>query len=171
MSTPISNSTSYVTPANSLLYVDKRLIGDLITDTGNRDTDPASSATWQALLDAGAGEMETACLVGGRYEPTDLAALTGVMATKRDQLNTWLGCKQAFFRRQPMMDIPPFIIAANDLLEQLRKGERIFGLVEVQEANLATRVGNDTFQSRPLVSFWAQRWFGVLPTNQRGWWW
>lgn len=70
---------SYATPEDFLTRYDARIFGDVVRDDGSQAT-PAellADLNLQAALDDASGDIEAACLVGERYTPDDLAALTG----------------------------------------------------------------------------------------------
>jgi hypothetical protein len=133
----------------------------LVGDNGMEDLSPATNTNWQAALDAAAGEVESACLMGGRYTPTDLATLTGVSqkllwrTIARLALGDLLGG-----RRQPLMPTPESVKESRVLLEQLRKGERIFGLVELQTAAQPSLIDDAASTTRPSITKIASRYFG-----------
>ncbi|OAI39608.1 hypothetical protein AYO40_01200 [Planctomycetaceae bacterium SCGC AG-212-D15] len=130
MSTPISSATSYASIAQLQQFKDTRLLGDLLLDTGNRESSAAQAtdAILQLALNWASGEIESACLVGNKYQPADLNALTGM-----SQANlVGLCCDLAFWkllgRRYPTMAITEEYRSAMEKLDRLRLGERIFGL-------------------------------------------
>lgn len=135
--TPDSNSSTYLSSEEFLKRVDRRTVGDLVSDDGTRvpsaslisDTNLAA-----CLLDA-SGAVEAACLVGKRYTPEDLATLTGASLGHLYRLITRLTMLNLYERRpDENRRIPETYTAALDELERLQKGERIFGFIEHEEA-------------------------------------
>src|SRR5262245_39763075 len=101
-----STQTSYCTGTQALLFVDKRLWGDLLKDDGTRDTNPAVNATLLDLLLSASGDVETACLRGHRYEVADLAVIANAtpktaMTNRLAELVSWLAYEKCQTRRQP----------------------------------------------------------------------
>lgn len=135
----------YATPADLLKRFDARTVGDLAADDGKRVvpsallTDPNVSA----VLDDASGEIEAALLQGERYSATDLANLTG----NSQQYLKRICCEIAFgllWRRRPWADDQQRLDAikrADEHLERLRKGERVFDVVAVKDAGLPDVTG------------------------------
>lgn len=163
MATPISASTSYCSPAQFLEVVDNTILGDLVMDDGTRATPTAllTNTKLQFALNAASGELEMAALVGERYSPSDLQALTGVMAYRLQELVAWLALGKLMGRRNPAIEKYPEIEDAQFALQAIREGVRIFGLVEAQVAGLMAQVSNTSFNARPLPSLTARRFFGI----------
>lgn len=164
MSTPTSSSTSYCTPAQALNFMDAAMVGDLVDDQGNQVTENEllTNAKFQACLDSASGELEMAALVGERYTPTDLQSLTGVMAVKLAEIVAWLAIPKLLGRRNPALEKYDQVEDAREMLQAIRLGVRIFGLVEAQEAGQMFRVDDSSNQTRPLPSSYklAGRYFG-----------
>src|SRR4051812_44738426 len=81
--TPITSATRYCSGSEfcgPTGFYDSRVIGDLVSINGTRDPSPHTNAKVLANLDSASGEVESACLVAGRYTPDDLNALTGMGA-------------------------------------------------------------------------------------------
>ncbi len=145
--TPNSNASSYLTVASFLTYVDWRTVAEYCSDDEPSVARPTrvqltTAATvynnnLQAALDAASGMLEAACTAGGRYDPTDLAALTGVSAAFRDELLAGLALAK-LYRRRPDRAAPadPRVQEAMALLEALEEGRRVFSLTETQQAGV-----------------------------------
>ena len=102
-----------------------------------------AGAILSRALSAASGRIDSAVRCGKRYSPQDLAGLTG---TARDYL-VKLTADVAYWtvaqRRAPVGSSPDNVPGVKDALEdvqQLAKGERIFGLVEPAEAGLPVAV-------------------------------
>ncbi len=164
--TPDSSSTAYATPSDLIVFRDFRIMAQWILDD---NTIPdvssflASSVVSQCLL-AATGEIETAASVGGRYSREDLAALNGAALVKLKQLC----CDIAFgmLARRRLATIQRGDISgleeAYDLLDKLKKGERIFPFVETESAgNISTvDVITNYNPANPPLSVSANRYFG-----------
>jgi phage gp36-like protein len=139
MPTPSSSSTAYASPADMKTRYDVRVLQELCSDSDTRisigglDTNERLLA---ALADA-SGLVESACFAGKAYQPTDLAALTGVSLAylKRLVCDLAMGC--LFLARPDRKGEPPKSTElALERLEQMRRGEMVFGLREQQGAGL-----------------------------------
>lgn len=166
--TPNSATSSYLAASDFLARMDARTVGDLCSDSGVRISasaliGPPVNANLQAALDDAAGTVESACLKGQRYQPTDLSALIGVSQKYLWRLIATLA--MAFLvQRRPDLNRPlPLALPwAMDQLEKLGQGERIFGMVEAQEAGLPQvyqELATDV-QRRDLIDVQGRRFFG-----------
>src|SRR2546428_9807095 len=86
MSLTINSGTQTISPVQFLARYDGRTIGDLVSDDGTNHTMVGSPPVYTAsvlytnetlllLLQEAMGEVESACLVANRYQPSDLANL------------------------------------------------------------------------------------------------
>lgn len=132
----------------------------------------ANSATWHQnlvladLLREASGMVEMACLRGERYSPADLAGLTGNAAESLAGLvagiTLWL-----LWERRPTrlatMQLPLRAQMAMDQLAHLEAGDRIFGILEVASAGVASQpefmTPND-LEYRNFTSVISKRYFG-----------
>lgn len=129
------------------VYHDPNQVGDMLRIGDNprpsiadmlNSTTPAGGVLYQFML-AGAGRIESVCLIGRRYVPLDLQALTGAS----QQMLVKLNCDVSFWmlnqRRQPVSSDPrnvPGALEAVELMKALRDGEAIFGFQESADAGL-----------------------------------
>ena len=146
---------SFATAEEFLQRYDARIVGDLVADDGDQVTSSAllSDTNLQAALNAPSGDIEAACMVGERYVPADLAALTGnsLYLLKR------ICCDIAMaflLRRRPSND-PERDAARLELAEQhlirLRKGEEVFYRGDgVDQAGIADMTGPSSIQLENL---------------------
>ena len=142
--TPNSNSSAYVTGAQFLARYDQKYVAQLLSDTGTAVTDLPNDPVLNQLLGDASAELESALLVGGRYNPSDITAL---LATDLSGNFLYVGANKVVRiicdlamgmlrdrRAMPESDpFPPFIHALQEL-ELLRKGEEILPFFEVQTA-------------------------------------
>lgn len=150
--TPLTAATPYAAAADLFLFHDWTAVGELLVDRGAPTPQRAtllSTATTlggqlQRLLLAASGQLESACLVGKRYTPADLAALTGAGLERVKKVV----CDLAFWalrqRRQPGSADPrqvPGAAEALDTLTALRRGEQVFAFEEAAEAGLDAVAG------------------------------
>ncbi len=170
-STPLSSATSYCTIAQFLQLNDARRVGELLLDTGARAEAeailagssglPESSVTNQ-VLNASSGEIEAACMVGGRYKPADLQAMTGVSANFLASLVSDLAMGRLLRRRKAEAMMTASEKEARRHLTALQDGKEIFGLQEQQDAGLPPdpETISVDFDSHNLATRQAQRLFG-----------
>lgn len=171
MPTPVSGSSAYCSAAQFLVRLDERAVRQLLSDSGAPVVGAlADNDTLTALLMEASGMVEAAACAGQRYVITatrnDLSSLTGNSA----QMLAGLVSRLAFFllwSRRPNQDaggrLPPGCQDALDFLEQLRLGERVFGILENhQAAALDSSVESRAdVESRRGVVVEAQRYFGT----------
>ncbi len=164
-STPLSSATTYLPQTQILSFYDARQWGDLTLDNNTREssTNVLTDLYIAQWLLSASGQVEAACLVGGKYTPTDLNSLTGA-----SQAFLWkLVADLAFYfgtqRRKPSAPTTEAYVAAMENLERLRLGERIFGLQEQANAglpNTTTRTAA-ALQASGLASQQAAGYFGT----------
>lgn len=122
--------SSFATPAEFLQRYDARIFGDVVRDDGNQATaeELLDDPNLQAALDDASGDIESACLVGERYLPADLAALTGHSLFHLKRICCDIAV--AFLLRRRPSDDPDRDTARLELaekhLERLRTGEMVF---------------------------------------------
>jgi hypothetical protein len=166
--TPTSTLVPYCEAAHFVERYDIRTVGDWLSDeTPPRRLTPTevlNSTVLATLLLEASGEIESACLMGERYTVDNLLSLTGGSAELLCGLVGGLTLGKLWGRR-PRTDSQPFPTAARwaqDYLQRLATGERIFGLVEVTEAG---RMDHDretasVIRDRSLTVVEAARYFG-----------
>lgn len=145
--TPLSASTPYCTAARLVQLYDAELVQDLLRTGDNPrpsylcvlDSTSTEGAKLLRHLLAASGELESACLTGNRYTPSDLQALTGAGLAKAEKIVAALCLLSLAEGRQPNSagkdNVPGAARALHDL-EMLRSGERIFSLTESGNAGL-----------------------------------
>lgn len=169
--TVLSAGTSYLTPLEFLKRVDVGTVGDLCTDTKVRltQTQLLSDPNLQAALDDAAGDVEAACMVGGKYTPADLAALMAKPSVGRSTLFRIITAiaKVYLVERRPGTSVPEDFLRglerAQTILAAISKGTEIFpfqetadaGRIDLQKATPA----DVTLRFGPVVQ--AERYFGT----------
>lgn len=124
--------TTYATPADMINAFDSNILGDVCSDNGTA-VDEAGLATNSKLLSAlvrASGEVEASCLAGAMYSVGDLLTLTGnAQGLLVDIVCCVAMCK--LLRRRPSSrteDLQKGVCGeAKECLEQLRKGQAVFG--------------------------------------------
>lgn len=121
---------AYASSSDLIVYCDERVIADLCTDNGYRPTPSQllTNANVTAALSAASGQVNTATLSAGRYSPTDLSALTGDDQAILTMMVSWLAFGILCSRRGRDARSEPFYVQALEMLDQLKKGERIFNV-------------------------------------------
>lgn len=172
--TPASSTTTYCTGAQCVKFFDVRFLGRLLSDSGTAiaAADVPDDGNLNAELLAASGEIEAAVLCGGRYGPSDLAALQSsgavggaFLAKMVASIAVW----NLMERRDPMVEMPDRVARVLENMERLRSGENIFGFQEVQDAgNASTQAFYDTQEALENSPVWqARRMFG--PRHLNGW--
>jgi phage gp36-like protein len=122
----------YATPAELLVRYDARRVGDLVSDTGDRDTNPVASPVLAACLDDASGHIDSACRVGGRYSTTELDTMVGNGSSLLIRLTCDIAYGLLVARRgysaTDQQAMAPNYKPALDMLELIRKGERVFDI-------------------------------------------
>ncbi len=168
-----TSATSYLSAAQFLLRIDWRTVADLVSDDGTRVTKaalPADPNLAACLLDA-SGILEEACLVGGRYHPVDLAALTGAGQAALYRLLSRMTMCLLFERRPDREMKQPWIIEyVEDQLQKLRDAERILSFVETEQTGVAiTRVETaQDVERRNGAVFQSRRFLGRRSNRSSG---
>lgn len=171
---------SFATPSQLQARFDVRSIGDLLADDGTTVSQASqlTDANLQAALDDAAGEIVAACISNQHYTTANLTALAALdvstypSAALLIRLNCALAIPHLFGRRLYNQDEIekriPAIKWANETLEMLKNGQRVF---ELPTANVSAGVmqtaalgSNLASQGTSLVGHNA-RCFGITPVN------
>lgn len=172
---PLSTTAPYCSVEQFLRFHDWEQVADLVRD-GNlprptrADLLDANTSAGQLVLQVGlaaSGMIESACVIGRRYRPADLQALTGAGRALLEKVTADLWFYLLSQRRMPYTGDPktiPGAQAALDFLEALRKGDQVFPTEETAEAGLPKVTG---WQQNRLPSFpsRASRFFGFRATD------
>jgi hypothetical protein len=179
---PLTSATAFCTAADFILHHGSKEVAVLACDVPGQpdagdvtdESTPVGEVVALALRRA-SGEVEMACLVGGRYKPADLLALLatgGVTAAALSGLTSDLAFWHLSKRRHPpiRIDEVPGAAEAYNTLELLRSGEKIFGFDEVIDAYNPKAVGETpteqssggyTSKTPRISDGCARRYFGV----------
>lgn len=146
--TPKSSSTPYVTAEQFFEFYGWQLAADMLRNTPESprpsylalldQSNPAGAKLYR-FLSKGAGEIEAHCLIAGKYNPDDLAALTGMSQVLLQALNSARAMWGIYQRLKPgsaRMEDCPGAKESHEMLMELRDGKTIFGFEEVQAAGL-----------------------------------
>lgn len=164
----VSGLSSYCTAAQFVERYDWRTVGQLLTDGGPV---PASSAAVEGdvklgkLLKQASGKLEAAALAGGRYTVADLQELVG---SNQGEFLAGLVADLTIglvYRRRPDMttEAPPQADEADNLLEALARGEKLFGLRAAVDASVLASERDEPadVEARQDVSYLAKNFFGT----------
>lgn len=178
--TSISTVVPYATPQRVLAYLDIRRVCDLCGDYVTpviAAVDIPTNNRFLTCIRRACGEVEAACMVGGRYAATDLANLTNPADRAAGKISAseellvgliadltfgYLYDVRGFAKQGEETSLPQFERAL-DRLQQLREGERIFGIQPVVDAGVMADEVDDCFdlEDRDLAVFQAGRLFGT----------
>lgn len=123
---------SYATISDLTTYYDERTIADLVSDNGVRPTSLAGNAVLTASLASASGRVEAACTVANLYTPVQLATLTDNASAMLKQIVCRLAIVELMARRIEDWSSERLAKArqeSEDYLDRIRKGERIFGIL------------------------------------------
>lgn len=164
--TVLTSSTSYCSVAEFLKRVDVRTVGDLASDDTTRVEASALTTNEKVLtaLEDASGEVESAALLGERYTPDDLNALTGMAQAKLQRLVADIAMA-LMIERRPSLKVPPppGIERTQEWLNMMAQGERIFGFQEVAEAGHLDHevLTKDEVEDRAGLVYQARAYFGT----------
>lgn len=162
---PTSGSSAYLTVAEFILRKDVRPVGEFVRDDDGRSTavELESDAALAALLSEASGQVEVACMKGGRYTPDDLAALNGNAREFLKGIVSALAFEKVRNRRGTPDEPLPEYEEAKETLKSLASGETIFPFAETVAAGLPKSVvmRPEDYDRLPLVSN-QSRFMGVL---------
>jgi phage gp36-like protein len=139
---------SYAIPTDLAARKDTRTIADLASDSGTPVPDITVDPNVLAALSDASGEIDSALLVGGEYQPADLTSLSDNSLAKLKRITCELAMAFLYARR-PKYDEEGYELAldrAEEWLDKLRKGERVFnvaadidaGVIEVDGPTVTT---------------------------------
>lgn len=160
----------YASGADLIARYDVDQVGDLATD--ERETlDRANVADHlhviTALEDA-SSEVDAALLAGGRYTATQLQELTGSSASYLKSIVCGLAMAALHERRPEAIErdlIDRITKKARDSILSLRRGENVFGIVEVVDATRLQLSGPTALEIEDRNGM-AERMHRYFPTTQ-----
>jgi phage gp36-like protein len=133
--------TAYASVSDLIARRDKRLIGELIKDDDDPPTDAEllASTVLETLLEDASGQVEAAMLSGKRYEPEDLAGLTGHSLSFLKKIICTLVMADLYERRPGIHQeqAKQYMELARLYLEDLRSGKNLFNLSDSRNSNAA----------------------------------
>jgi hypothetical protein len=149
---------------------DMRTVAQLCSDTGAPVIDPTTDPNLAAILLDASGTVEMATMVGARYGPADLAALTGAGAAFLKRLVCDIAIGMLYQRRPHLGEPPAQYTLAMEVLDKLSEGTAVFGLLESQEAGILSDLVEKSadVEYRYLSSVIARRWVGVRGKELNG---
>lgn len=167
MSTQISSLTPYCTVSDFLNRFDTNDVGLWVSEIQGQKVgakDLLTNPKLLAALNGASGELESACVVGERYQITDLQGLVGNSLDLARDIVSWLTFKR-------LVDIHPYrdarehrmVFWAEKMLEDLRNGKRIFSILEnAQAENIPDPqfLTSQDLVNRNQVSVQARAFFG-----------
>lgn len=137
--TPSEGMTPYATPDDFKAMYDVRSLGMLVNDTNTAvDANGINiDSVIAAMLARASGDVESACMVGSRYDPEDLAVLQG----NGRALLVGIVCDLAYGYLRQRRGVPephgPAYDQARLALAELESGQRIFPFAQSEQAGLA----------------------------------
>jgi hypothetical protein len=167
MPTPNGTTTAYAAATDLVNYRDWRQMADWVSTNDVRGTQPdfESNPIVATHLLMNSGYVEAACLKGGRYQLSDLQALTGASQQLLVCLVCWLTIGSlSRFKTRTRDEKMPEVERAEGMLQALAAGERVFALEEVSVDAFQAKAQdmappNSEFEER-RISIEAERMFG-----------
>ena len=147
---------SYADADDLTARFDWRIIADLASDSGTQVEESALGGNEKvaAALDDASGRIDAALSVAQVYTAADLAGLSGNSLAMLKRITCELAMLFLIGRRQEKLldgSLPPMEQKAEDYLDRLRKGERLFGdVAAAAAAGLPTVDGPTTVQYEEL---------------------
>lgn len=169
--TSVSSASAYAAVTDLKVWKQWQHMADWLSTDGTRGSESQFNSNAAALthLKAASGLLEAACLKGGRYTPTDLAALTGNSMELLKRIVCWLAiASMSRFKTRTKGDDEE-IHWAQDVLQALADGERIFAFQETMDAGIPDNVQMappNSQQEADRVSVQAERLFGQRLSNR-----
>jgi phage gp36-like protein len=160
---------AYATGLDLIARCDVDQIGDLATDDReplDRDAVATHPNVLAALLDA-SGEIDVALLVGGRYTPDQLAALTGNTMNHLIRITCSLAIALLCERRPSRVsaeEAEAYRKTARAHLDALRRGENVFGIPAVLESGVIDTVAISAMELESLNGI-TERMNRYFPTS------
>lgn len=178
-------SVYYLTGEQFLNYYDARRVGELLSDTGIpvEAGDIPDDPVLEEAIAAACGEIDTHCQQGKRYAKADIEAIitgntldpSNVAYRKASAVLKQLAADLTFgtlmarrgYSAETMARLAPRLVAAQETLEQLYQGRRVFDLSTAIEAGRPHRatIGRNTYRPSEF-----NRLFGVWPDSANGQW-
>lgn len=167
---------AYAEPADLTARHDADIVAQLCSDDEHAvpAEDLATNTNLLAALEDASGEVESACLIGKRYSTDQLDALTGNSLAKLKRI-TCIIAMANLLERRPLVHVSnaeKLLERAEQYLEQLRTGQRIFNVTENVETQLPTIDGptSVTYQEMNMLPDRMLRYFPEqitrLPTTR-----
>jgi phage gp36-like protein len=133
----------YATSSDLIIRYDKQTIADLLSDTGTpvADGNLATDSKLLAILTAASGRVDAAVMVSDNYTSEELAALTGNSLALLKDIVCDLAMVRLLRRRPEKFGDEGTVAAfkeAEEYLDRLRRGERLFDVTSHKEAGLPT---------------------------------
>lgn len=144
---------SYASPADLTARFDENTIKDLASDTGEPVADITNDQKVLAALADASGRIDSALTVSRMYTPVDLAALTGNSLALLKRIVCSLAMAYLIERRPEKYGGEGVSAAkkdAEEFIDRLRKGERLFDVEAAKDAGLPEIDGPTTTTYREL---------------------
>ena len=174
--TPLSTSTPYCSAEDFLTRYDFRPISQLMNDGNSNavtramllDSSTTEGGRLNTILMECSGEVEASVLIGRKYSPSDLQALTGASAAYLRRIVSDLAIGRCYERRPGQNPWALATQTARQLLNAIASGEQIFGTQEAADAGII-ETNRDTPQrvyNRHGMVVQAEGYFGVRGNRQ-----
>ncbi len=158
-------------PSDMTTYFDARVLGDLLSDTGVAIAEDALAANSRllALLQGAEGRVLSALTVAEQYSPADLAALTGADLQLLKEMECYLAFSKLLGRRpgsEYRETYQEVVNEANEFLDRLRQGERVFSQAAAQKEAQQVAVAGPTARDYEQLNLLPDRVRNYYPSRQ-----
>ena len=139
-----AEKVAYASPSDMIDRYDGRTIEDLLSDSGEPIADIASDQKLAALLEAASGRVEAAVLVANHYTLDELTSLSGNSLALLKDIVCDLAMARLLRRRPEKMGgkaVEAITKEAEEYLDRLRNGDRLFDIAAHKDAGLPTVTG------------------------------
>jgi phage gp36-like protein len=157
---------AYAEPADLLARHDNTVVAELCSEDEHAvpAEDLATDTNLLAALEDASGDVESAMLIGKRYTTAQLDALTGNSLAKLKRITCTIALAYLLERR-PLVHVSNaerLLKRAEEYLEQLRTGQRIFNVEDNLEKQLPT-IGGPTSVKAEELNTLGQRMVRYFP--------
>lgn len=139
---------AYADAEQMILRFDQRTLKDLVSDTGEPETDLSTNARMQTALQDASGAIDAACQVGKMYSPDDLADLTGSDRSLLRRICCELSLVYLIENRPEKFkgQYKDLMQRTEGYLDRFRKGVRVFNIDSNKNAGVVDHTGLDRFE-------------------------
>ncbi|WP_321377114.1 hypothetical protein [Trichococcus shcherbakoviae] len=144
---------AYAIPSDMAARYDLNTISDLLSDSGEPVANITDNSILLAILESSSGRVDAALLVSDNYTTAELASLTGNSLALLKDIVCDLGMARLMRRRPEKLGDEAVAAVSKDAeeyLDRLRRGDRLFDIPAHREAGLPEVTGPTAMDYRNL---------------------